>query len=256
MQVLTLPANRGLRWLIEGLAIFRKKPGPLTFLVLGYWLSTGVVSAIPYLGQMVSFILIPAFSVSLMNACRLIDQDEELPPQVLFSGFHRNLQTLFVLGIVYIVASLLILGLTSLFDGGLLFDMLVFGEEPTREALAETSIFFSAQLAIVLLIPVLMAFWFAPVLAAWHDMPAGKALFFSLVAYARNWRAFLVYSLTVGVVGVFIPRLIGAQLGSGAEAGALSKLFTVMVSLVLLPTLYASFYISYRDIFVKLHDEA
>ena len=256
MQVLRLPASRGLRWLIEGLAIFRKKPALLTFLVLGYWLSMGVVSAIPYLGQMVSFILIPAFSVSLMNACRIIDQDEELPPQVLFSGFHRNLQTLLTLGIVYIAASVIILGLSSLFDGGLLFRMLVLGEDPTREALAETSVFISAQLAIVLLIPVVMAFWFAPVLAAWHDMPTGKTLFFSLVACARNWRAFLVYSLAVGVIGIFIPRLISALLGTGEAAGALPTLFTVMVSLILLPTLYASFYISYRDIFVNLHDEA
>ncbi|MFB0935422.1 MAG: BPSS1780 family membrane protein [Propionivibrio sp.] len=256
MQVLTLPAKRGLTWLIEGFAIFRRKPALLSFLVLGYWLSMAVVSAIPYLGQMVSFILIPVFSVSLMNACRLIDTDDELPPQILFSGFHRNLQTLLALGVVYVTASLIILGLSALFDGGLLFRMLVLGAMPDRDALADTSVFISAQLAICLLIPVMMAFWFAPVLAAWHDMTAGKSLFFSLIACARNWRPFLMYSLAVGIIGVFVPRMANALLGGEGVGQILPSLITVAISLILLPTLYASFYISYRDIFVSLRDEA
>ena len=257
MQALTLPANRGLRWLTEGFAIFRKKPALLSFLVLGYWLSMAVISAIPLLGQVVSFLLIPAFSVSLMNACRLIDTDQELPPQVLFSGFHRNLQPLIVLGAVYILASVVVLGLSALFDNGLLFRILVLGEVPGRNELEATSVFVSALLAIVLLIPVVMAFWFAPVLVAWHDMQAGKSLFFSLVACARNWRSFLIYSLAVGVVGVFVPRLVNSILGAGEGPNQLlPTMFTVMVSLVLLPTLYASFYVSYRDVFVSLHDEA
>lgn len=250
MQALTLPASRGLRWLIEGFAIFRRKPILLTFLVFGYWLSMAVISAIPYLGQIISFVLIPAFSVSLMNACRIVDEDDVIPPQVLFSGFHRNLQALLALGATYVVASMGILGLSALFDGGILFRMLVVGEMPDPEALAGTSVFIAAQLAIVLLVPVMMAFWFAPVLAAWHDMSAGKSLFFSLVASVRNWRAFLIYSLAVGIIGIFVPRLLGA-LGGG---GSLAAMFTVALSMVLLPTVYASFYVSYRDVFGNLRD--
>jgi hypothetical protein len=250
MQALTLPASRGLRWLIEGFAIFRRKPVLLTFLVFGYWLSMAVISAIPYLGQNISLVLIPAFSVSLMNACRIVDEDDVMPPQVLFSGFHRNLQALLALGATYVVASMGILGLSALFDGGILFRMLVVGEMPDPEALAGTSVFIAAQLAIVLLVPVMMAFWFAPVLAAWHDMSAGKSLFFSLVASVRNWRAFLTYSLAVGIIGIFVPRLLGA-LGGG---GSLAAMFTVALSMVLLPTVYASFYVSYRDVFGNLRD--
>ena len=255
MQALTLPAGRGLRWLVEGFSIFQHRPALLSFLVLGYWLSMAVISAIPLFGQLASFLLIPVFSVSLMNACRLIDRKEELPPQVLFSGFHRNLQTLLTLGVVYVLATLVILGLSALFDGGLLFRMLVMGETPAREVLNKTSVFISAQLTIVLLIPVILAFWFAPVLVAWHDMTAGKSLFFSLVACLRNWRPFLLYSLSIGVIGVVVPRLIDGLLGGGEGVGQLlPTMLTVMVSLILLPTLYASFYISYRDIFAGMQD--
>ena len=255
MQALTLPAGRGLRWLVEGFSIFQHRPALLSFLVLGYWLSMAVISAISLFGQLASFLLIPVFSVSLMNACRLIDRKEELPPQVLFSGFHRNLHTLLTLGVIYVLATLVVLGLSALFDGGLLFRMLVMGETPAREVLNKTSVFISAQLTIVLLIPVILAFWFAPVLVAWHDMTAGKSLFFSLVACLRNWRPFLLYSLSIGVIGVVVPRLIDGLLGGGEGVGQLlPTMLTVMVSLILLPTLYASFYISYRDIFVGMQD--
>ncbi|MCK7500117.1 MAG: hypothetical protein MZW92_64695 [Comamonadaceae bacterium] len=46
--------------------------------------------------------------------------------------------------------------------------------------------------ALVLTLPLMLSFWFAPLLVAWKDMPALKALFFSIVAVARNWRAFAV----------------------------------------------------------------
>ena len=118
MQVSILQASRGARWLVEGFSIFRQKPVLLSFLVLGYWLSMGVISAVPVIGQLVGFLMIPAFSVSLMNACRLVERKADLPPQVLFSGFHRNLQALVTLGVIYVIVTLAILGLSALFDGG------------------------------------------------------------------------------------------------------------------------------------------
>ncbi|MDR1936588.1 MAG: hypothetical protein LBS49_13610 [Candidatus Accumulibacter sp.] len=256
MQALTLPAKRGLRWLVEGFAIFQRKPVLMSFLVLGYWLSMAVVSAVPLVGHLASLLLIPAFSVSLMNACRLIDRKEELPPQLLFSGFHRNLQALLVLGFIYALSTLAVLGLAALFDGGLWFRMLVLGEKPSDEMLAQASALMAAQLAVVLFIPVILAFWFAPVLAAWHGISAGKSLFFSLVACFRNWRPFLLYLLAVALIGLFVPRLIKSLLGGGdsAVSQSLPTAAAMMVILIFLPTLYASSYISYRDIFAGLKD--
>jgi hypothetical protein len=249
MQVSILPASRGWRWLVEGFAIFQAKPALLCFLVLGYWLSMAVISAIPWIGQIAGFLLIPAFSVSLMNASRLIDRKQALPPQLLFSGFHRNLQTLIVLGVAYLSATLAILGVSALLDGGLLFRLFVMGETPVRETLGAAPVLRAAQLILVLLIPVMLAFWFAPVLAAWHDMSAGKSLFFSLVACLRNWRAFLLYGLAIGIICAFVPRLIDGLVGAGEDGDSTAAMITVTLSLILLPTLYASFYVSYRDIF-------
>ena len=61
---------------------------------------------------------------------------------------------------------------------------------------------------LVLASPLLMAFWFAPLLAAWDDVPAGKALFFSFVACMRNWRAFLTYGIGLLIIALGAGLLI------------------------------------------------
>ena len=252
MQALILPANRGWRWISEGFALFRKKHLVLTLLVLAYWLLMAVVNSFPLVGQIAATLLIPVFSVSLMNGCRAVEQGRGLNPQLLFSGFNSNLRTLLLLGGIYLLASSLIFSATVLVDDGLLFKLVVFGQRPDEDAIAASNIIAAGQVALTMFLPLMMAYWFAPVLVAWHGLGAGKALFFSFVACARNWRAFVVYALSVVVAGALLPGLVAGVLTSlfASAAGWFSVLFTVLIVLVLLPTLYASFYISYRDVFV------
>jgi hypothetical protein len=255
MQASTLSPGRGWRWLIEGFALFRRNPAPLCFLALGYYLATTVVWAIPMVGRWACFLLIPAFSVSLMNACRLIDRKEALPRQLLFSGFYRNLQTLLVLGAVYALIMVLVLSVSMSSDFRLSFDVPAADGAPAGEASDPATLSISL-LGGALLIPVGLVFNFAPVLAAWHDMSAGKALFFSLVACLRNWRPFLLYLLAltmVTFVGMCALLVIGSLFGS--SAGPLSVMMVVAVGLVLLPIVWhASFYVGYRDIFLGRRD--
>ena len=86
-------------------------------------------------------------------------------------------------------------------------------------------------------------------------MSAGKSLFFSVVACLRNWRAFLVYAASIAVVGALVPGLLLGLFGTmfgGSEL--LTVALTSLIVLVLLPTLYASFYVSYRDVFVSIDE--
>lgn len=256
MQALTLPARRGWRWLTDGFAIFRRNQLRLSLAVLGYWIVMALINAVPLLGQLAATLLIPVFSVSLMNACRLLEQGTPLPPQLLFSGFQQNLRALLTLGAVYIAASVAILAIVAAADGGVLFRLVVLAESPPEEVLTSNSVMFAGQLALVLFAPLMMAFWYAPVLVAWHDLSVGKSLFFSFVACLRNWRAFLVYSASIAVVGALLPGLLvgvfSAMFAGGA--GLLSVALTSLIVLVLLPTLYASFYVSYRDVFVSIDE--
>ena len=123
---------------------------------------------------------------------------------------------------------------------------------PDEATLEASNIVAAGQLALVLFLPLMMAYWFAPVLVAWHGLPPGKALFFSFVACTRNWRAFVVYAISLVLVGALLPSLLIGVLSSvfTGLAGLASVALTLLIILVLLPTVYASFYVSYRDVFV------
>lgn len=258
MQALKLPSRRGLRWLAEGFGIYRRNRLMLSLTVLGYWSLMALINSLPVVGQLATTLLIPVFSVSLMNACRLFEQGLPFVPQVLFSGFQKNLRALLLLGVVYIAASLAILCLVALVDGGVLLRFVVLAETPDEQALAGNSVMFAGQLALLLFVPLMMSYWYAPVLVAWHDLPPAKSLFFSLVACLRNWRAFIVYALAILLFGVIVPGLLLGSMSVAfvGSSNLISLAFAALVALVLLPTLYASFYVSYRDVFVSIDENA
>ena len=94
------------------------------------------------------------------------------------------------------------------------------------------------------------AFWFAPVLVAWHDAGVAKGLFFSFFACLMNWRALAVYGVLVALATLVVPlvalnALLAAAGGDPRLAASLVFGFVVVV----LPILFASFYASYRDVF-------
>ena len=258
MQALTLPAAQGWRWLTDGFRIFRKNHLMLTFLVVSYWVLMALVNVIPVIGTIATTLCIPAFSVSLMNACRSIERGTPLGPQLLFSGFASNLRSLLTLGAIYLAAVVAILGLSALADDGALMAMMLAGQKPDAETVSSGSLLLATEIALVLLCPLIMAYWYAPVLAGWHGLSPAKALFFSFVACLRNWRPFLVYSLAIGVVATLVPGIVLGILAAMLPSGASLVLVLMMVLLILVlaPTLFASFYVSYRDVFVSADDDA
>ena len=104
---------------------------------------------------------------------------------------------------------------------------------------------------LLIALPVLLAFWFAPLLTAWDGVPAAKSLFFSFVAAWRNWRAFLAYGLAATLLGVFLPGLllIVASLISKTLGDVISMALRMLLVLIFAPVLMASVYLSYRDVF-------
>ena len=102
-----------------------------------------------------------------------------------------------------------------------------------------------------LYLPVMMLFWFAPVLTAWHAFRPGKALFYSFFACLMNWRAFIVYGLVTVLMTTVLPFFVLTFLAVVAGGGPRVNPMALVLPLaaLLLPTLFASFYVSYRDIF-------
>lgn len=262
MQALTLPAAGGWYWLRDGFALYRKNPLLLTLAMLSYWFSVMALSLLPWIGMVLAPLLTPALSVAIMNVCRALDDDG---PVSTANGetllrYHRamvrNMRPLLRLGAFYFCYSIAAFGLASLFDGGGLWQLLTAETPLTAKEIQEGTFLPGLQIFLCIMLPVILAYWFAPMLTAWHDLPMLKALFFSLVASWRNWRPFLVYSLALFGVAAFLPGVLLGLVASlsPALAGALSTLFLIALMAVLAPTLFASFYVSYRDIFVADKD--
>ncbi|MES2770687.1 MAG: BPSS1780 family membrane protein [Pseudomonadota bacterium] len=258
MQALKLSSRQGWLWFTRGFALFRKRPGFLSLIIICYWLIVVALNKIPFVGAIVATLCLPAFSVSLMHACRELEQDRITGLHLLFSGFSENLKQLLWLGVLYLVASVCALAISALADGGVLMRAVLLGAPLSAANLADAEFINAIEIALLLLSPLMMAYWYAPVLVAWHDLPINKALFFSSVACLRNWRAFLGYGLATALFSIVLPSLLLILLASVLpfSINTLSSLITLPLIFVLVPTLFASFYISYREIFVLIDDEA
>jgi hypothetical protein len=251
MQPRIVSFSNGARWLLEGWRLFRAAPIGWLALVFGYWLLMSLVSIIPLVGIVAAAVLVPPFAVGFMAAGRAAAGGMPVTLSLLFEGFRHGVRAQLGLGIVYFACLAAVLGATLLVDGGGLARWVLAGERPDDQAVQSTELYAALGTAAALYAPVMMMFWFAPVLAAWHAAPAAKALFFSFFGFLINWRAFLAYGagaavLTTGVPMVALSTLL---LFSGGTVAVPMPGLLFPLLMVLLPTLFASFYASYRDIF-------
>lgn len=249
-----VPARRGIAWLQQGWALFRKSPAAWIFLSLSLLLATGLINLIPWIGPAIATALIPVFSVSFMAACAAASGGDTLRPALLLEGFRQGGAPLFLLGGLYLMSMLLVLGLSTFADDGVMLRWMLRGERPPDTAILDGSLASALALAALAATPVLMAFWFSPVLVAWQRIGAAQALFYSFFASLRNWRAFTVYAGALAAIAftasLFLAGLVPLLKGGPME-GLIVMLPTVLVMLnvVFLPILFASFYFSYLDIF-------
>jgi hypothetical protein len=248
MQARIVAPSHGARWLAEGWALFRAAPLTWLGLVFAYVFLTQLLSVIPVAGPIAAAMLVPAFSVGLMGAARAAAAGRAIDVTMLFDGFRGGVRVQLVLGAVYAACVLVVLAGATAFAGQGAVDAALEGERPQVDRAQLASLIAAVA---VLYAPVMMLFWFAPVLAAWHAAPPVKALFFSFFAFLMNWRAFLVYGTAAAVAIAVVPlaTVLLVRAAGSAIAQPAANAMALAVVLVVLPTLFASFYASYRDVF-------
>jgi hypothetical protein len=250
MRARVVSFSSGARWLVEGWRLFRVSPGLWLALVLAYWMILATVNLLPVIG-FAAWILHPAFSVGFMALSRSCEQRGNLEAALLFEGFRGRPVAQLVLGCAYLGFLAALVGATTLADGGALARWMLTGQRPEGAELQSSEFFSALLLAGALYVPIMMLFWFAPVLAAWHAMGPVQALFYSFFASLMNWRALLGYLSIAALVTVGIPfLLLGALMlaaGGRPRFNVVALVFPLLM--FLLPTLFASFYASYREVF-------
>ena len=252
-QTRLLHAGRGWRWLAAGWALFRVSPIGWLALVFGYYLLMSLIGLIPipFLGMVIAMVLVPGLSMSFMVASRHAARGEAVRVPLLFSGLRAQTQKQLQLGVIYFVALMVLMAFTALSDQGALMQLFLEGKRPLAAGPEAQQLVSGLSLAALLYTPIMLLFWFAPALVAWHAMSVPKALFFSFFACIINWRAFLTYGLACILVLFLLPLAVLLSIvlitGGRVQPEVMGWMFPFLLSL--LPTLFASFYVSYRDIF-------
>jgi len=248
MQARVVQAVRGAQWLLDGWRLFRVAPLAWLALVFAYWLIMTLLSIVPLAGIVAASILVPAFSVGFMAAARAAARRGPVELRLLFDGFRHYPRSQLVLGGLYFACLGIVLGASVLADDGALATWMLGGKRPADDVLQSEDFLTALACAAALYMPVLMMFWFAPPLAAWHGAAPAKALFFSFFACLMNWRAFLAYGAASALLVLALPlALLSVLMLLSFRVAAISLVFPLLI--VLLPTLFASFYASYRDVF-------
>ncbi|MGN6649682.1 BPSS1780 family membrane protein [Trinickia sp.] len=249
MQLTEVSAKTGYVWFRQGIWLFRRNPLGFLTIFFTYLLAMMAISRVPLAGPVLSLLLIPGIAVGFMTACRDTIAGKIVFPTVLLDGF-RSYGTagavrLLELGGIYVVAIALVVGGSALVDGGVLFKLIMGTEPVSSETLVASSLAMAELFAIGCYLPVAMLFWFAPVLAVWHDVPPVKAMFFSFVTCWRNRGAFIVFgALWLATAILVLFGILVLMLAVGAHDYAFAVLYPVSVTLS--TVLYCSFYATYR----------
>ena len=250
-----LPASTGWLWVKQGFGLFRKQPGGMSMLFLGYMFCMLAVSIVPVLGQLLPVILVPVFSVAFVQGCLNIDQGKRVLPSLLISGFRKPaFPSLFGLGVLYILMAIVAIGASTLVDDGLLWKLVTgqLTEEAARAAIPESRLGLGILLAIVLYVPAAMAFCFAAPLIYWQKVSLGKSLFFSFFAVWRSLSAFIVFAATWFAISVVSSQLLAVIFGRSP----LMMQLMMPLSMILTIIMHCSFYAAYRQIFGLPVDES
>ena len=136
------------------------------------------------------------------------------------------------MGAIYLALLLAIVVVSALATGVSVWVMLSASPDLTSATLsAMLSILLAWLIALALMVPVVMAVWFAPPLVVFNELGAFDALKASFLGCLKNIVPFLIYGLIL--FGFAILASIPLCLGW----------------LVLAPVIAASIYTSYRDIY-------
>ena len=236
-----IAARTGWLWLKQGLSLFRQQPAALTTILFANVLFALMLHGIPYLGQFIAVLLIPSLSMAVMQACRMIDNKQRVTMPVLLTGFQKPLvYTLCKIGVAYVV----VLELFALPGQFLLRDAVSSGAVKTIADLDGGTLLI-LMISGLLQIFAGVALLFAAPLAAWQNMPAGKALFYSFFAVWRSARVFVVMLLAWFGLIMGISIIPSALLGQSM----LGVVVMAWIGFVFVLLLQCAMYASYRQIF-------
>lgn len=235
----SVASGNGVAWWSEGWRLFALSPWVWIGITVVFVVIVALLHVVPLIGSVASTVLSPVLAGGIMAGCRAQDRGGELTINHLFSGFSDRLTPLLVLGLFYLAGTVVIVCVVLVIAVGTIgmsgISVLMSGDPAAATLTALATFGLGALLAVLvgmlIALPLMMAYWFAPALVMLRNDEPVAALKASFFACLANVVPMLIYSI-VGVV-LAIVATIPFFLGW----------------FVLGPVFAASIYASYKDIF-------
>jgi hypothetical protein len=243
MEARLVAAGRGWQWLVDGYGLFRKHPAMWLALTIVFGLLWAVSFVIPILGPLLFNLFTPALFTGLMIGCRSVENNGPLEISHLFAGFRQHAAPLVTIGGVYLIGTIIVVGIALLVAGGSALPQILSKSGTDIETLraAVRSLALALTVGALVYLPLLMLIWFAPLLVVFEGLPPMPAMKLSFIACMKNTVPFLVYGAVILALWFFLslPAVMG-------PVGAVLMLALLGASI---PVLFCSIYASYQDIF-------
>ena len=235
-------AGRGLKWLTEGWALFKKEP--LIFIAMSVISLIGIfiINLIPLLGSLATVLFWPALAAGFFLAFKHAQQNQTVSINDLFEPFKAPTRLMGV-GAMYLLASIiimLVMFIIAFFSFGS-FSAIANGEVDMER------MGFGFILITLVSIPVslafAMAFVFAPVLVHQHNVPVIEAIQRSFSGSLRNILPFIVFFAVITLCFILLSAFIVVPL--------IGLLISMAMAVLYLPLFCGALFCAYNDIFLQ-----
>jgi hypothetical protein len=241
-----------IRWNKESFKLFKKTPNQSLMLSLAYLFIFMLLPSMPMIQifSIASILIWPIFLVFAVNFYKTHDKNKEENFLAVFEKIKPRLTTLLMLGFICLIyAAMVTMVLNSEMQGFIQLS------ENNNELVTVINNFLPMiGKLILLLLPLLMATWFSPMLIVYNNYSLFKSIKSSIAGC-------LMYIFPLGLSWlIFSIIAILFMLSCGLLIGALASLFPAIgpslmgaiiffALLVITSVMFAFQYISYRDIF-------
>jgi uncharacterized membrane protein len=223
VQVQRVGVTNGLKWIVDGFALFRLRPLVWIALAAVWLLLALVLLAIPQLGQLVLYLVTPALGAGMLVGCRALERGNDLEISHLFAGFRSHPGPLVTIGGVYLLGNVVTFGVFMMLGGQqIVTAALERASDPTNPP---PDIPAAPLLSVLLLVPLFMAVIFAPALTLFRGLPALEAMKVSFTACLENLLPVLLFALVSAVLAMvaMLPYGLGTLVYIPVYAGAVYR---------------------------------
>jgi uncharacterized membrane protein len=239
MEIRKLEAARGWTWIKQGSQLLMRNPLLGISSAILCVLSVFAALMLPMVGPLLAVALMPIMLAGYMRICRALEENEKVQPAMLLAGFRKHTSALVTLG-AFLMLGMLFASTVMVTVGGESFAALMeqmhsaADSQMLMQAIAggDSRISIAVLAGLTLMLALVVAWQYAPILVFFHGISPWLALRASFAGTLRNIVPYTIYSLVMQLLTMVLGIL---PFGIGM--------------LLLLPLGLTSLYVSYRNIF-------